>query len=223
MLYVLILTVFCAVFAGLMLYKEKIKKFIAADIWKGLASLCFVLIGVLNNPGGNIARLLICGLILGFIADILLNLRFIFKDKMGQLAFLVGILVFLAGHIVYLVAILEMSTNWKLCLVIGAILAALLLIWLFKNIKAKLPFMIFGVFYIGAIMLMNAVAVGNLIASPSAFTALFAIGAILFLASDIVLIINTFGKTFRESFRITNIVLYYAGQILIAVSLMFLR
>ena len=71
-------------------------------------------------------------------------------------------------------------------------------------------------------MLMNAVAVGNLVASPSAFTIIFALGAVLFLISDIVLIINTFGKKFRESFRILNIVLYYAGQILIGVSLMFL-
>ena len=38
----------------------------------------------------------------------------------------------------------------------------------------------------------------------------------------LVLIVNTFGKKFRESFRILNIVLYYAGQILIGVSLMFL-
>lgn len=196
-------------------------KYVSADVWKGLASLCFVLIGVLNSPGGNVATLLVFGLILGFIADILLNLRFIFK-KRGQLAFLIGILVFLAGHIVYLIAILEMSTNWKICIAAGLALAGLLLLWLFKNITAKLPFMIFGIIYIGAIMLMNAVAVGNLVAKPSAFTAIFALGAFLFLVSDIVLIINTFGKQFRESFRILNIVLYYAGQILIGVSLMFL-
>ena len=196
-------------------------KYVSADVWKGLASLCFVLIGVLNSPGGNVATLLAFGLILGFIADILLNLRFIFK-KRGQLAFLIGILVFLAGHIVYLIAILEMSTNWKICIAAGLALAGLLILWLFKNITAKLTFMIFGIIYIGAIMLMNAVAVGNLVAKPSAFTAIFALGAFLFLISDIVLIINTFGKKFRESFRILNIVLYYAGQILIGVSLMFL-
>ena len=196
-------------------------KYVSADVWKGLASLCFVLIGVLNSPGGNVATLLVFGLILGFIADILLNLRFIFK-KRGQLAFLIGILVFLAGHIVYLIAILEMSTNWKICIAAGLAFAGLLILWLFKNITAKLPFMIFGIIYIGAIMLMNAVAVGNLVAKPSAFTAIFALGAFLFLVSDIVLIINTFGKQFRESFRILNIVLYYAGQILIGISLMFL-
>ena len=221
MLQVIILTALCAVFATIFLRAEMQNKYVAADVWKGFASICFVLIGVLNNPGGNVAKLLVYGLILGFIADILLNLRFIFK-KRGQLAFLIGILVFLAGHIVYLIAILEMSVNWKICIPVGIVLAALIILWLFRVITAKLPFKIFGVIYIGAITLMNAVAVGNLIAKPSAFTVLFALGALLFLASDIVHIINTFGKKFRESFRISNIVLYYAGQILIGVSLMFL-
>ena len=221
MLLILILTVLCAVFAGLMLYTEKYKRFVIADVWKGLASLCFVLIGILHNPGGSIANLLIWGLVLGLIADILLNLRFILK-KRGQLAFLIGILVFLAGHIFYLAAILKRSTNWKISIPVGLVLTALLIAWMFRQITAKPAFMVFGIFYLGAIMVMNAVAVGNLIAAPSAFNLVFAIGAILFLASDIVLIINTFGKVFRESFRITNIVLYYAGQILIAISLMLL-
>lgn len=221
MLQVIILTALCAVFATVFLRAEMKESYVWADVWKAFASLCFVLIGVLNSPGGNVSGLLVCGLILGFIADILLNLRFIFK-KRGQLAFLIGILVFLAGHIVYLIAILEMSVNWKISIAIGIVLALLLILWLFKNITAKLPFKIFGVVYIGAIMLMNAVAMGNLVAFPSAFTIIFALGAVLFLISDIVLIINTFGKKFRESFRILNIVLYYAGQILIGVSLMFL-
>ena len=81
----------------------------------------------------------------------------------------------------------------------------------------------FGVVYIGAIMLLNCVAAGNLIAAPSAFTGLFAAGALLFLVSDIVLILNTFGSEFRQSLRNSNISLYYAGQLLIAMSLLALK
>ena len=51
---------------------------------------------------------------------------------------------------------------------------------------------------------------------------IFAVGAILFLVSDIVLILNTFGRETKQSLRVTNISLYYAGQILIALSLRFL-
>ena len=72
-------------------------------------------------------------------------------------------------------------------------------------------------------MLLNCVAIGNLIVSPSAFTAVFAAGAVLFLLSDIVLILNTFGKETRQSLRVMNISLYYVGQLLIALSLLYLR
>ena len=75
--------------------------------------------------------------------------------------------------------------------------------------------------YIGAIMLLNCVAIANLIASPSGFTGLFAAGALFFLVSDIVLILNTFGSETKQSLRVTNISLYYIGQLLIAISLSF--
>ena len=95
--------------------------------------------------------------------------------------------------------------------------------WIFKRITAKKAFKIFGVVYIGAIVLLNCVAVGNLIASPSAFTGIFAAGSLIFLVSDIVLILNTFGKETKQCLRVTNVGLYYAGQILIALSLLFLK
>ena len=72
-------------------------------------------------------------------------------------------------------------------------------------------------------MLLNCVAIGNLITAPSVFTGLFAAGAVFFLVSDIVLILNTFGSETRQSLRITNISLYYIGQLLIALSLLFAK
>ena len=88
--------------------------------------------------------------------------------------------------------------------------------------QAKMAFKIFGVVYIGAIMLLNCVAIGNLItdSAPTAFARIFAAGALFFLISDIVLILNTFGGEFKQRLRYTNIGLYYAGQILIALSLL---
>ena len=85
-----------------------------------------------------------------------------------------------------------------------------------------MAFKIFGIVYIGAIVFLNCAALANLIVQSSTFTGLFAIGAILFLVSDIVLILNTFGGKTRFALRVTNIGLYYIGQMLIAVSLMFL-
>ena len=112
--------------------------------------------------------------------------------------------MFLTGHIFYLAAILKAAKHRLLYLIAGVILTALLMMWIFKRISAATAFKIFGVVYIGAIVLLNCVAVGNLITDPSAFTGIFAAGAILFLVSDIVLILNTFGKETKQSLRVTK-------------------
>ncbi|MBP1556057.1 MAG: Ig-like domain-containing protein, partial [Oscillospiraceae bacterium] len=216
------LCVMCAVIAAVFLDRERKGKYVPAVILKGLASLCFVAIGKICSPGTHTAALILCGLVVGCVADVLLNLRMVFSKK-GQLIFLVGILVFLTGHILYLAAVLGMEANVPVCFAAAAVLTALLMIWIFRRITAKPAFKIFGVVYIGAIVLLNCSAVWNLVTDPSAFTAVFAAGAVLFLISDIVLILNTFGKEFRQSLRYTNIGLYYAGQLLIAFSLLLLR
>ncbi len=211
----------CLCLAAVFLLQESKKRYVPAVVLKGLASACFVILGFLLSGGSPAAKLIAAGLLLGCIADVLLNLRMVFPKK-GQLIFLVGIVVFLSGHILYLIAILKGAAHWWICVIIGVVLTALLMKWIFDRITAKKAFKIFGIVYIGAIMLLNCVAIGNLIVSPSAFTAVFAAGAVLFLLSDIVLILNTFGPETRQSLRNTNIGLYYIGQLLIACSLLFL-
>ena len=212
----------CLCLAAVFLLQESKKRYVPAVVLKGLASACFVILGFLLSGGSPAAKLITAGLLLGCIADVLLNLRMVFPKK-GQLIFLVGIIVFLSGHILYLIAILKGAAPWWICVIIGVILTALLMKWIFARITAKKAFKIFGIVYIGAIMLLNCLAIGNLIVSPSAFTAVFAAGAVLFLLSDIVLILNTFGKETRQGLRVMNISLYYLGQLLIALSLLYLR
>lgn len=217
-----ITSILCLCLAALFMWTEKKENYMGAVILKGLASLCFVLVGVMAGNGGQLAKLIVTGLLLGCVADVLLNLRWVFPKK-GQLLFLVGILVFLGGHVVYLAAVLPMADNWAVCVVVGVVLTALLMKWIFPKITAKKAFKIFGVFYLGAIMLLNCVAVSNLMTAPSAFTGLFAAGALLFLISDIVLILNTFGPKSKFSLRVTNLSLYYIGQLLIAWSMLFVK
>lgn len=217
-----ITSILCLCLAALFMWTEKKENYMGAVILKGLASLCFVLVGVMAGNGGQLAKLIVTGLLLGCVADVLLNLRWVFPKK-GQLIFLVGILVFLGGHVVYLAAVLPMADNWAVCVVVGVVLTALLMKWIFSKITAKKAFKIFGVFYLGAIMLLNCVAVSNLMTAPSAFTGLFVAGALLFLISDIVLILNTFGQKSKFSLRVTNLSLYYIGQLLIAWSMLFVK
>ena len=216
----IITSILCLCLAALFIWMEKKESYVAAVILKGLASLCFVIVGVVAGDGSHLVKLVVTGLALGCVADVLLNLRWVFPRK-GQLIFLIGILVFLSGHVVYLAAVLPLAKNWVVCVVVGAVLTVLLMKWIFSKITAKKAFKIFGVFYLGAIMLLNCVAVSNLITAPSAFSALFTAGALLFLISDIVLILNTFGPESKFSLRVTNLSLYYIGQLLIAWSLLF--
>ena len=214
--------ILCICFAAAFIYFEHQEKYVPAVVLKGLASLCFVLLGKSFNNDSQTARLIVLGLLLGCIADILLNLRFVFEKK-GKIIFLVGILVFLSGHIVYLCAILPYTKNVLLCVVAGVVLTALLMKWIFTKITAQKAFKIFGIVYIGAIVLFNIVAFSNMLTAPSTFAYYIFCGAVFFLISDIVLILNTFGSESKFSLRITNLSLYYIGQLLIALSIRFIK
>ena len=73
--------ILCLSLAALFIMEENRGKYVAATILKGLASLCFVIVGVMAADGGHLAKLILIGLVLGCIADILLNLRWVFKEK----------------------------------------------------------------------------------------------------------------------------------------------
>lgn len=216
----LYLCALCLAVMAIFISVEHKEKYVPAVLLKGIASLCFVALGYLGSKlcdDALFAKRILTGLILGLIADILLNLRFVFKK--GKPVFLVGILVFLSGHILYLLALIPHCPRLPLCIGIGVVLTALTMVWIFKQIEAAKAFKIFGVFYIGAIMIMTVVAIGVEIASPSPRALVYAVGAVSFLISDIVLILNTFGSETKFSLRITNLSLYYVGQLLIALCL----
>ncbi len=207
---------------GLFIYEELKKNYTPALLLKGCASACFVILGILTGrkvADADFAKYVLIGLCLGMAGDILLNLRFLFEKK-GNLIFLIGILVFMSGHIMYLIALIPLCTKVWLGFVLGAVFTAIILWWIFSQITAKPAFKIFGVFYIGAIVIMTTIAIMNLMIRFSVRNLVFAIGAILFLISDIVLIINNFGGKNKPELRITNLSLYYIGQICIALCLL---
>ncbi|MDO4487674.1 MAG: lysoplasmalogenase family protein [Eubacteriales bacterium] len=214
------LAVLCLVIMGFFIAVEKDKKYIPAVILKGLASLVFVLVGVLSigGEGTGAAGLILKGLFIGAIADVLLNLRFVFKSK-EQFFFLCGTFVFLGGHICYLIAQIMMSTNAIIWIIVGIVAALIIGKLIFTKIKVEKKLEIAGYVYILFISMMNFVALGNLIAAPSAFAVMFVVGAVFFFISDVVLIVNNFGPNPKFSLRITNLSFYYLGQLLIAMSL----
>lgn len=62
-----VLVVLCCILTGLFLNCERKKQYVFATILKGLASFCFVIIGLICSPGTHVAKLIVCGLILGCI------------------------------------------------------------------------------------------------------------------------------------------------------------
>ena len=77
----IILCLLCFLFAGLFIMEENKEKYVAVVVLKGLASLCFVVVGAMAGDGSHLAKLVLTGLILGCVADVLLNLRWVFKEK----------------------------------------------------------------------------------------------------------------------------------------------
>lgn len=211
---------------GTFIFVEHKEKYVLADILKGSAALMFVVIGYLGYSGvsaDSLGKKIFIGLIFGMVGDILLNLRFVFKE-IGQKIFLVGILSFLIGHILYLAALVPLAgANLLSDVFVGAILAITLLSYIFKTMDVKTAFKIFGVFYLGAVIIMTVIAVQVAISTQNVHDIVYAIGAVLFTASDIVLIFNTFSGVTKFSLRITNLSLYYAGQLMIAGSLFLAR
>ena len=222
--YILLLCLLGSIIQGVFIVVEHKEDYMKALILKTSASLVFVLIGFLASKSCSdaaTAKYVLIGLCFGALGDFMLNLRFVIPS-IGSKIFLVGILVFLTGHVMYLVALINLSAHVALSVILGVIASALLLLWIFSKIEAKMAFKIFGVFYIGAVTLMATFAIINAVNMKSAFALVYAIGALLFLVSDVVLILNTFTKTTKFSLRITNLSLYYLGQLMIACSLLLL-
>lgn len=220
-----VLAVVGMIMQGTFIAVEHNGKYVLADVLKGSAALMFVIIGLINYltvTKDSLGMKIVIGLFFGMLGDIILNLRFILKNS-GQKVFLIGIVAFLIGHILYLTALIPLTSYLVMDIIIGAVLAAALLIYIFKTMEVKLAFKIFGVVYLGAVIIMTVIAVHLAIVTGNVHDIIYAVGAVLFTVSDIVLIFNTFSGTTKFSLRITNLSLYYIGQLLIAGSLYVLR
>ena len=234
---ILILSVLGMLLQGIFIAVEHKGMMTAAAVLKGTAALVFVIIGFigygyfLKSPEAvntdatagltkTVSFMICLGLFFGMLGDIILALRFVFMTKL-HMVFLLGILVFFIGHIFYMIALIPMSENMLICVPVGAVIAAVIMAVIYKTMEIKPAYMIFGLFYIEAVVIMTVIAVGNRIEVSSAFRTWFAVGAVLFTISDIIMIFNTFGEKKRFFPRIMNLSLYYVGQLLIATSLFF--
>lgn len=200
-------------------------------LFKTTSSLCYLLTAVFalleNSTALTYGSLIIFGGALGLCGDISLDLKGIYKkDQSTYLK--AGFIFFLIGHIFYSAAIIYMIrlTWWQafICAV------AALLVAIFNNVSAKITKVHFGAYrrivFCYVIFLGFTMVLGIAAAILSKFEkrfVLLGIGAILFALSDIVLSSTYFGKDKDGKFYFfINHFLYYAGQYLIASSILFM-
>ncbi len=204
-------------------YAGKMKQ---ATVLKGLASFFFVLLGLIFYVSGHnntVATLILLGLIFGMLGDIFLNLRNLYEGATSNKIFAVGILLFLIGHFMYIAALLVrdmMILPWNLAVM--AVLTGICVPPLMKKITAPSKGLkTFGYVYLTIVILMFASAATLLILDGAGgFEVLFALGALLFVVSDFIMIYYSFGKKIKP-LRAVNLLTYYAGQMLIAFCILF--
>ena len=206
------------------IYSEYRKNMFAAVWLKGLASVIFVCVGAygLKSTGSSgFSGTVVTGLVLGAIGDVLLNIRYLFR-KYKQTFFIAGTVSFFLGHVMYLIALIPHSRHLIAMIAAGAFVSAGLMLFTYRRIRVASRFKVPGALYILTVVFMATVAMGNLIEVRNTSRVLFAIGALFFLTSDMILINNTFSPKRKFSLSAVTLVLYYIGQILIALSVYFL-
>lgn len=205
---------------------EKKNNFKLALVLKTIASVVFILSGFCcmgSCPDINRGRYIMAGLIMGGVGDFFLNLQFVVKEKLAEKIFIVGALAFLTGHVFYFMSLLPYAKDILLVsFLITALFTGAILSWIYSRNVIALGLKIFGVFYIGAVVFITAIAAVYYVKNPIGTAGLvFAIGAALFTASDVVLIFNMFGEK-KPWMRPANLILYYSAQLVIASSLLFM-
>lgn len=200
-------------------------------LFKSVSSLCFLLTAVfalLSNSSAYVyGSLIIFGGALGLVGDMSLDLKGMYKkDESTYLR--AGFIFFLVGHLFYSAAIINsISMKWwivAICFIISVIISVL-------NIAtAKITKVHFGAYrkivflYVIFLSLTMTLAIATVIISGFAKKyVLLAVGAICFTLSDAVLSSTFFGRGKDTGFYyFINHLLYYAGQYLIAASVMFM-
>ncbi|WP_418845496.1 lysoplasmalogenase family protein [Parafannyhessea umbonata] len=216
---------------------DRVGAYRRAAVLKGLAALAFVLVGATGATGAagmaeapRPEAVAIClGLALGAVGDVLHALRFVWPVR-KRLLFNVGAASFLLGHLAYLAAVVPAcaAPAWGLaasCTLATAVDVAVLPR---LGVQSRAELVAGGAYLavtsaVVGFAVAGAAAVALAPTAPTAFARLvsgvtLAVGTAAFLSSDVMLAIN-FGGVNSRRLRATSLGTYYAGQMLIALSL----
>ena len=221
------ISMFCIAFAQSFMRAYKKEAFDRAFWLKGCAALCFVAVAILLSMATGMSaysQLLIIALILGLCGDQLLALRFLVPKKLHDLMFAAGAGAFAVGHFFYMKALNDLGSIQLITLLpVFLIGVAIANIYGKKQGSNAGPLQIPAVLYMVLVIFMGSVAVSAFLGAPSIGLLLFAIGGICFGVSDNILFAHCFGKNPTWSMNVWVHITYYAAQLLIAWSILFVK
>ena len=199
-------------------------------LFKSVSSLCYLLTAVfalINNPQAyTYGSLIIMGGALGLVGDILLDLKGLYKAQ--EKTYLKGgFIFFLVGHIFYIASIIySTKMKWYFILVSVVVSAVIGFLTVASANIMKVHYgayrRIVGIYCAFFAMSMVTAIIATITTGFQKGYLLMAVGSVLFTLSDAVLSNTFFGRGKDKPHHLfINHFLYYAGQYLIAASVLF--
>jgi uncharacterized membrane protein YhhN len=222
------------------IYHVVTNKRLEGFFYKGFTSFLFIAIAIygafhfMTTPPSGISMalfefkyarlilLIILGLVSGLIGDLFLEVQYFFNEK-RIFTINKGMIIFLIGHLLYIVGIINYTKFNYIALIIGLMMTVVVYIGgkLMDLKMGKLEVMT----YIYTFVIFTMVGFSVLQAidlSFNLYSLSFMIGAILFGISDLLLAPIYFKDEKSNVFVVSNLATYYLGQLLIALSIFFL-
>lgn len=213
-------------------YQRRLGFSIKNLLFKSVSSLCYLLTAVFalihNSSAYTYGSLIIMGGALGLVGDILLDLKGVYKQD-EKVYLKGGFIFFLVGHIFYTCAVIySLRIKWWLVL-ISVVVSAV--IGYATVAMANVMKVHYGAYRRIVAVYVAFLAMTTVISIIAVFVSSFqkgyilmAVGSVLFLLSDAVLSNTFFGRGNDKPIHyFINHFLYYAGQYLIAASVMFVK
>ncbi len=213
-------------------YQRRLGFSIKNLLFKSVSSLCYLLTAVFalihNSSAYTYGSLIIMGGALGLVGDILLDLKGVYKQD-EKVYLKGGFIFFLVGHIFYTCAVIySLRIKWWLVL-ISVVVSAV--IGYATVAMANVMKVHYGAYRRIVAVYVAFLAMTTVISIIAVFVnsfqkgyILMAVGSVLFLLSDAVLSNTFFGRGNDKPIHyFINHFLYYAGQYLIAASVMFVK
>lgn len=187
---------------------------------KVASSILFVSIGVsaliVTQTPLSYSAFIVAALVLGLIGD-----AFLVYDKNPKF-FMLGLVTFLLGQIVYGTVFLSVNGfMWYDLIIYAVMLSAVFIVYPKTNVELgemKKPVLLYYII----ILYMFTMAVSSIYKGGfNTLTTIFvASGAFLFLLSDVILTFNLFDKNAPKSTKAWVLITYYAAQSLLALSIL---